>query len=510
MSISRSKKIKKIGLLGLALTLVIPTMTLTSCGKISQYYLPVLVGGPNQANSPFRNIATSMKDVDNNNVDYIPSNYDYYLNLSSASSATTLYSYAQPYDLSQSDLDPSNLPMMQEEWYSSSDQSAFKFTYTTKDPSDETKKINHFTARNYNIGATTSAINSISSNASTLLSYMLYYQLHLVDGFIADSDHKTDNLAKMYGGGVTGLDILISNSAKKFLEYNYDLSNSISSSKSKLKFGQSACDIQVLSSGLGDNHFGFLTNYDDKTNMLDTSYPYAETKQDPDDSTKQIVSSYRPIPFLFNMNKMTFNWYNPNPSNKDFLPNNWLISDKSIVDNAVLNSKTWDKYFDITKQTTKKVSSLNMNVNIQKSNISTSDFDFDEFNKEPSLKNLITGSDIYNSTFIGLASYVIYTITNKQNDGTEIKEKIPVFTGVTGIYPLYFLLDKDVYSPKSEDDSSVYFLDSKKLEKKENKLIKFLTDRKSDPASNLNGIKYFFSTKSGNNWMCNVNDLITY
>ncbi len=509
MSFSKSKKIKNLGLLGLTLTLVIPTMTLTSCGKVSQYYLPVLVGGPNKANSPFRNADTSIKDANNNNTDYIPSNYDYYLNPSSTSSSTTLYSYAQPYDLSQSDLDPSNLPKMQEEWYSSNDQNAFRFTYTTKDSSDETKKINHFAARNYNIGATTSAVNSISSNASTLLSYMLFYQLHMVDGFIADNDHKTDDLKKMYGGNVTGLNDLTSASAKKFLEFNYDLSNSISSSKSKLKFGQSACDIEVLNTGLGSNHFGFLTNYADKTNMLDTSYPYAETKQDPDDDTKQIVSSYRSIPFLFNVNNLTFNWYNPTPSNKDFLPNNWLITDKSKVDNAVSNSKTWNKFFDITGQTTKEVSSLNMKINIENSSISTSDFSFDKFNKEPSLKNLINGTNIYNSTFVGLASYTLYTITNDQ-DGTEVKEKIPVFTGVTGIYPLYFLLDENVYSPKSKDDTSVYFLDSKKLEEKESKLIQFLTDRKSDPTSDLNGIKYFFSKKNGNDWTCDVNSLITY
>lgn len=509
MSISRSKKIKNLGLLGLTLTLVIPTMALTSCGKISQYYLPVLVGGPNKANSPFRSADTSIKDVSNNNIDYIPSNYDYYLNPSSTASASTLYSYAQPYDLSQSDLDPSNLPKMQEEWYSSTDQNAFKFTYTTKDSSDETKKVNHFSARNYNIGAATSAVNSISSNASTLLSYMLFYQLHMVDGFVADSEHKTDDLKKMYGGNVTGLDDLTSASAKKFLEFNYDLSNSLSSSKSKLKFGQSACDVQILNTGLGDNHFGFLTNYDDKTNMLDTSFPYAETKQDPDDETKQIVSGYKPIPFIFNVNNLTFNWYNPTPSDRDFLPNNWLVTDKSKVDNAISNSKTWNKFFDVTGQTTKEVSSLNMKVNIEKSSISKSDYNFDEFNKEPSLKNLINGTSTFYSTFVGLASYTLYTITNEQ-DGTEVKEKIPVFTGVTGIYPLYFLIDKDVYSPFSDDDNSVYFLDPTKLEKKESKLIKFLTDRKSDPTSNLNGIKYFFSKKNASGWNCSVDNLITY
>lgn len=138
-----------------------------------------------------------------------------------------------------------------------------------------------------------------------------------------------------------------------------------------------------------------------------------------------------------------------------------------------------------------------MKINIENSSISTSDFSFDKFNKEPSLKNLINGTNIYNSTFVGLASYTLYTITNDQ-DGTEVKEKIPVFTGVTGIYPLYFLLDENVYSPKSKDDTSVYFLDSKKLEEKESKLIQFLTDRKSDPTSDLNGIKYFFSKKNGN------------
>ncbi|MDE6477535.1 MAG: hypothetical protein K2L48_05180 [Mycoplasmoidaceae bacterium] len=102
----RNYKIKLLSLLGIAGILAVPMVSLTSCGKVSQYFLPVIVGGSEQKNGPFNNfVSSTSKDFDQNSIiDYLPSNYDYYLTpQSSGQAATTNYVYASPNNLSNPD-----------------------------------------------------------------------------------------------------------------------------------------------------------------------------------------------------------------------------------------------------------------------------------------------------------------------------------------------------------------------------------------------------------------------
>ena len=57
----RNFKIKLLSLLGMSAMLVVPMVSLTSCGKVSQYFMPVIIGGEKIDNGPFKNFKDVIK-----------------------------------------------------------------------------------------------------------------------------------------------------------------------------------------------------------------------------------------------------------------------------------------------------------------------------------------------------------------------------------------------------------------------------------------------------------------
>jgi len=84
--------------------LLIPTISLTSCSTISQYYYPVTIGnGISGSNlDPYKNFRDEVNnDINNQNINqYLPSNYIY--TTDSSSGSITPYAYAQLDDTSTS------------------------------------------------------------------------------------------------------------------------------------------------------------------------------------------------------------------------------------------------------------------------------------------------------------------------------------------------------------------------------------------------------------------------
>ncbi len=474
----RNYKIKLLSLLGMTGILAVPMVSLTSCGKVSQYFLPVIIGGSEQKNGPFNYfISSTSKDFDENSIiDYLPSNYDYYLTpQSSGQTATTNYVYASPNDLSN----PDNIKPYAPEWLNATNSKLTKFTYTTSsDPK------NHFDSRNYNIYSASTAISTIACNASQLFSYMLYYQLHIVNDYVHDGAKDSSNLDTLYGGKINDLNSQLSS----FLEYNYDLSNLMSSSKTHIKFGQSSCGVSIAKNDYSDNRFGFLPTFENKdwTNP-DSNFPYAQIKDE--DGVKK-VTGFDYIPFIFNIDDLSFSYYNPVTSDKTFLPNNWLIQDQDKVKSQITSTKGWNKFFSITGESKDSwTPSLNwtlkpatgVDINIPKS--------------VPLLN-----ANIKSSTFVGLASYGIYNLENGDD-----KIQLPIFNSVAGIYPSYFLSDENIYNQKDGDDTN-WFLDKSKLDKKMNNLVKSLTNRNEKPTPEvIEFVKNFFS----NNGVANIADILS-
>lgn len=446
--------------------LVVPMVSLTSCGKVSQYFMPVIIGGEKIDNGPFKNFKdVNTTDFNSKKIDYLPSNYDYYLTpQSSGQTASVNYAYAQPNDLS----DPTNIKPYSAQWLSATDEKMTKFTYQAK---DEPK--NHFDSRNYNIFSTSTAISTIAANSSQLFAYMLYYQLHLVDNYIAGGAQDQSKLNTLYGKnldfGSKGND-----NFSNFLEYNYSMANLMSSSNSKIRFGQSSCNLQIVKSDDTDR-LGFLTTKSAETNWMKESFPYAQIK-DEDDGTKT-VTGFDYVPFVFTIDNLSFSYYNPVTSNKSFLPNDWLITDNSEVKSNITSNSGWNKYFSTTGNSKDTwTPSLDWTVKISGG---------DEVKPAHTVPLLPSAKA---NAFVGLASYGIYTLDN----GDDSKEKYPIFNSVVGIYPYYFLEDDNVFKQK-EEGSTTYFLDKSKLDEKMNKMVASLTDRNTKP-EDIECVKKFFST----------------
>lgn len=512
----KHSKIRLLCALGVSTLALTPVLGLTSCGNISQWYLPVVTGGSSANVGPYKTLLTgnTFKDLNNKDLDYLQSNYSYYLEPSTSNSTTTAYSFTKPHDLSYVE-DPDNISFLDQGWYDNANVKLTTASYSIKDQSDPNKKTNYLDSYNMNLATNAQAISTITSNASQFISYMLYYQLHLVNGY---NGKDLTKLNQLYGDeinvGSKGQDTYTN-----FFEFNYDLANLLSDSKSKVKFGQSSCNIDIFSK-LNEKGLGFLTYYgaqdhkdpsgaDVTGDMLDPDYAYAINKADPDDQSKTIVSSYRYIPFLFNIEDLTFNYYNPVTSDKSFLPNNWLITDQESVNKKVKASKEWNNFKTITG-VDKQISSLDWKVNLNKDHASLSTNGLklsDHAANEPTIKNYLNDNNLSPSTFVGLASYGIDTITN--DDGTtKTTTKYPVFNSVAGIYPISLLKDDDIFEQKDTNDD-VWFLNKDKLDKKMNSLVKFYTDRNAKPDSELNCTKYLFSSFASNKWTADISKIIT-
>jgi hypothetical protein len=95
----KTKHLFKI-IIGSSLSLVIlaPTLTLTSCAKISQYTMPIMTGGTDASNGVFGDILThtNTNDFDGVSFDgYLPTQFDTYID-SSSGSQPNAYVYTKP------------------------------------------------------------------------------------------------------------------------------------------------------------------------------------------------------------------------------------------------------------------------------------------------------------------------------------------------------------------------------------------------------------------------------
>lgn len=559
----RDKKIKTIGLLSLACALVLPMVTLTSCSGITQYYLPVLIGGKD--NGPFRNF-TSSKDENGFEInDYIPDTYDYFLSPKSSTQTTSMaYGYVTPrsHELNDDEEQLPKLPsvpnpaqetidnwkgrLYESQWMDTTDQrlSNVSFTNDTKnDDGKKTESISYFDARNYNINRAVTSVNTISNAISTFFDYMLYYQLHGVNQYMSNIESNKSLLDSIYGG-LINLDV--PQKQTQYLEYFMDLSNLIATNDCKIKFSQSGLNFNLMNSLFKDsthsyNSMSYLTcngdgsqvatttyddgkaqptTYDDGTEMLQMkddntpSNPYAITTNiDKDDDSKgKYVSGFNAIPFIFNVDDLNFDFYNSDMSNSDFLPNDWIINDKDSVDSAVAKAQGWNKFWDIThKQDQKQLTKLNWKVSIQNNNKSLSWSQY--LDNEPSLK--LNKDKLSDSSFICLATYNVANISDTTYDSNEKITKIeqtrfPVFNEITKIYPAWFLKDDSAFKKANPDDpdsgNTIYFLDQTYLDKKMNSLVEYLTQHKqinpdSDGFKEFNCIPYYFSNYNQSNWI---------
>ncbi len=502
----KSKKNSLIGVICLCGTLGASTLTLTSCGKVSQWYLPVVSGGSSNENGPFhssfKNSEGKYKDVDGGILSYIQSNYSYYIDPSSSgSSATSVYSFADPHDFSKEYKSTDTIDTYSKQWLSGSDKKLSTVLYKTKDGDTTT---NHFDQRNWNMLTTAQAINSITSNVSQLISYMLYYELHLVNSYIADSDQT--KLNQLFGDEIN-FGSKGDASFNDFFEFNFNLANLMSDSGSHVKFGQSSCNIDITSHlNNKDNALGFLTyegSESETDGMLNPDYAYVD-KTDQDTSVepaKTIVKSYHSIPFIFDVDNLSFSYYDPLTSNKSFLPQSWLIDNEGIVNKKIKSSSAWNKYEKVTGQP-KQISSLTWDVELNNTN--TQGLNLSQFvQKEPTLKNI---NNIKPSSFIGLASYFVEEVTPNEGDDKTII-RTPEFSQVLGIYPAYFLQDDAVFNQKDDDHPDIYLLNKQKLDDKMKDLVTFLTERNSKPDDPRNGVKYFFSSYNDSKWTADASKI---
>ncbi|MDE7433724.1 MAG: hypothetical protein K2M43_01055 [Mycoplasmoidaceae bacterium] len=99
------------------------------------------------------------------------------------------------------------------------------------------------------------------------MSYILYYQLHAVDTYMAnaqkDPKQALEQLGKLYGNN--GIDLNSDESDEniaRYLEYSMAYANLFSSAKDTTKFGQSSINISLENSVFTDssnaNGYGFL------------------------------------------------------------------------------------------------------------------------------------------------------------------------------------------------------------------------------------------------------------
>jgi hypothetical protein len=105
MSNIKSKHLFKI-IVGSSLSLVViaPTLTLTSCAKISQYTMPIMTGGTSTGDGIFGDITTPLTLADPDEVafnTYLPTQFDTYID-SSTGGQPNAYVYAKPDNVNSS------------------------------------------------------------------------------------------------------------------------------------------------------------------------------------------------------------------------------------------------------------------------------------------------------------------------------------------------------------------------------------------------------------------------
>ncbi|MBQ6954460.1 MAG: hypothetical protein IJP83_00055 [Mycoplasma sp.] len=267
-----NKKIRKIIVSSSLLigVIVIPSITLTSCSTISQYYLPVVVnsnpldGGFVNSGSEFnlidpyldhaRDINNNSEAIDDNVANYLPTNYLYtsaYDN-SFATTLSGLYSYNGysnntwnykndegitfpdfPY---QTDLGT----IRDKRWLNSTDDK-FKFVDANNQISSYMNLVNY---------SASSAVNTTTFNLLTLLNYMNNFQNKIISA--TDDETINSTLDNVYTHSYSSFNHGSGSETKNldFYHFCYDNANLISYGDSQFKFGPYDVDWTQTYSGV--------------------------------------------------------------------------------------------------------------------------------------------------------------------------------------------------------------------------------------------------------------------
>jgi hypothetical protein len=167
----KTKHLFKI-IIGSSLSLVIlaPTLTLTSCAKISQYTMPIMTGGTTVDSGIFGDITSHTSTTDFDGVSfggYLPTQFDTYID-SSSGGQPNAYIYAKPdnvkdYDSTQPH---SAMPQYDAGWYNYADDKLA--------PNKEGKN-SILSYKNLNIANLSSSTSSVVYNLTTMVNTLLSF-----------------------------------------------------------------------------------------------------------------------------------------------------------------------------------------------------------------------------------------------------------------------------------------------------------------------------------------------
>lgn len=462
------KLIKYLSLPALAIFL---SPGLASCSNISQWFLPVVTGGAKYADGPFDSTDNSLDYEGNAFSSYLPYSYLY----SYDANGNVPYAYCAPNKVvanpESTSAEKPTFDQYEWQWVQSGDEKlSFSYIYTQEGEGNKAKYF--IDSRNWNTTLALSSVNSISYNISSLLAEFQFYQLHIVNNYLSNPEATQEKLNKLYGGnfnfGSKG-----DGSFQEFFEYNFSLANVLSGSKSHIKFGQQSSDFKFSTNVYGPAYY---IKQENKDAFVDTKTlnPYAITKTD-EESGELSITSYHQIPVLLNDVSLAFSFYDPTNSSYGIEQDKYLINDLDKVNESIKNSSSWNNFEKITG-VSKAASTLSWNIQADNSATQISNLSI-RLDGEPTLSQPDIKSKITKGSFFCLANYSYQEL--KDEDGNVV-DKFAMPTGISGVYPSYFLQDDEVFV-EDETQTGRYFLDSTVLNKKFSELVSNLTARDTDP-----------------------------
>lgn len=523
MNLTKKSILKTLAFPLLGTSLLLPTITLTSCSTVSQYLIPVATKNPFGSinlNDPYaaKGRYDDTTSVSSTNV-HLPSSYIYTssYNTSYQASVSGQYGYTSAitptwsYD-SNIDLSKTNPYLYSQNqvntygWYSTGDDA---IQYSSGSGLKSYENLINYSA--------IFGVNTISADLVSLMDYIYIYLNEIISQPGADNVDKLLSVAltNSSNGFDHGSADIGSQQNIDFYQFLLSNANVIANGNSAYKFGTYQVDWTVkdspidsynpnsifiplnttydLSSKYGepsDSSQAFIipTNesyvgtyaWNEENNSYDwmqasSMSPYCKYTYD-DDGKPVDISGIANVPILIHLNSLDSSFYNPSKNLSSIQPTDWVNTDTEGVSKAISNSKSWNQFVKQNKVSSDVTNLSSTNTSLDLSSTTSafnySDWwfkDFDSTKIDPTVKKWVDNNEISAGDFVILANYSFITIDIQYKflvDGSEntthFKTKIPYFSGFSGFYPAYMLFtSQDAYIKVNDsDDNSSYCINA--------------------------------------------------
>ncbi|MDR0857013.1 MAG: hypothetical protein LBM76_01295, partial [Mycoplasmataceae bacterium] len=549
-----SNRIKLVTILSGALVVLAPTLTLTSCAKAHQYFLPIYVSGDG-GTSTFADVLSDAHTPEMGYIDqqemlttgdgsgscgevitpnvaaqkyannYIPVQTIY----QNSGSAADAYGYYAPQDVTKIAAGDTTLDSIPEQHWKWRD-----YNDTQSNWVNTTDLNNIYSMQNINqvnlSGAITSAGISIGQTYELLWKYLAQ------DGILFNSSSASgrDDWFNTLNLSTDGAD---NDHLAQFYQFLFSLNNVLRNGKSAVYFDTSNSNFQFGSSTFGpgplidgisdytgpntdgskyinaEGKYAQInsesngvsdiassgvnlltsTNHADGTfsygKITDGSWnsPYIAGAETATDSGIYKITSIHSVPVLIKPGQASYRFYD-SIHQQTFIPDDWYVKSADTVKKQVVDSNAWKNINKLVPNWSASSASYSIGTKVTQSNTNsitsaagTIQAAWPKFGQTYDIKDIVHSTkettktipatieygipsmytnwseglgndaaynDIDANDFIGFASYSIYTPAYKDGDGKtqyDYAHQIPVFHGLSSIYPVLalFNVDKD-------------------------------------------------------------------